>query len=321
VWLQVALAFRELEECLNVEVLSRDHLHDHAHAFLATCSILDRRVVTNPSTEADSPPTLYHYLCQMRPQPQTAQPPPHLAHLQPPQATAATHTPPHSHAPTNGFAVHGMGGMHLHTAVPASTTPPAATPPAAVDSSYVAKSCLELLSRGTTPTWVVETAIPLAFIKQQEESFRGGAEYAAVEGALDEADDWMFGGGKSSGGHRGRPPPKEASKSTDSGAPEALASRRSRRNVARKVYYNNEEEDGDLTDAMEARLEEGVQFPGADAPEPAPAGWQDSEALMPRDGMAGSAMDGADGTVSRRKGQKCACFPVLHCPAGMLAVL
>jgi hypothetical protein len=98
----------------------------------------------------------------------------------------------------------------------------------------------------------VETALPLAFIKLQEEAYRGGTEYPPAEDGA-ETEDWMFGGGKSSGGHvQGRPAAAaiEPSKSTDS-APEALASRRSRRNVGRKVYYD--EEDPDLVSAMEAR--------------------------------------------------------------------
>lgn len=243
--------------------LSRERLQERDNAPLAACRITARRVVKNTAKEADSPPTLIEYLCEV-----------------PQRAPAATPGAP------NGVA------------------PPAPPATAAAAPDAVAQSLRELYARGGQPTWVVETALPLAFIKQQEEAHRGGAEYAALEGAPDNAEDWMFAGGKSSGGHSvGELPQATVTKSADSGPAEALASRRSRRNVGRKVYYTNEEEEafavaGGGDDGIDGstRMGEVLQFGGEGAPEEAPPGWQDSEALT----APGAPPDGADGT--RRRG-------------------
>ena len=231
----MALAFRELEDCLKVNELAIRHLTaDPSLTFLLSTKILDRREVANSCTEEDAPPTLVHYLCQA----------PH------------SHGEHSMHMHSNGFASAPRDGLQ-HYSHQWLQRAPAADHYEPDSNTFVAHSLADLVSRNGAATWVVETALPLAYIKYAQELVRGGDEYAGIDGDVD-SDDWMYGAGQSSGGHQHTSampywPALSAAKSNDSGTADALASRRSRRNVGRKVYYDDE--DADLDAAMHARLD------------------------------------------------------------------
>lgn len=223
---QVALAFRRLEECLTLAPLDPAWLDEPEHAVLKHTRITDRREVKEPGPDPDSPAQrTWEFLC-------------------------------HVVLPPNGVH-YGVGAM--------------GDPAAPTDPSAPAAASLAALQPGRT-VWMQENALPLAFIKVQEEAVRSSAEYEGVLRGEEDEPFWLL-GPPGSGGVRGRPRPRNprhtavlgaaaaaeaaaaaaaasaAAAAEDSAAAaaaaESMASRRSRRNVGRKVYYDDEGEEVD----------------------------------------------------------------------------
>jgi hypothetical protein len=267
----VSIAFRHFEECLTLAPLDTAWLDEPSNAVLRSTQCLDRRMVTEAGPDTDTPPVrTWQYLCQVAGPGQEAKV----------RARHRAAVPSCVH-----HACRALGWVTLRRTLQVDSPAPLATSMDALQSGQ--------------PVWLPERALPLAFIKQEEEGARRDAEYAR---ALEEEPDephWLL-GGPASGGVRGRPitpnprhikgasrPPGRSGGGgsaaaasdgeTDAGghadAPETMASRRSRRNVGRKTYYevDNEEEDA-------AEYGSGGGYGGYGrsngAPAPPPAEWE-----------------------------------------------
>lgn len=162
--------------------------------------------------------------------------------------------------------------------------------------------------------WMSERALPLAFIKQQEEAARTSNEYAAILQGEPDEQHWLL-GPAASGGVRGTPIPPHprhikgasraqpygaASAATGGGAisdddsgpvgghrgasaketEETMASRRSRRNVGRKTYHEVDLDDEDGATGGVGGMNALGRSNGA--PGPPPADWEAAASGRPQ---------------------------------------
>lgn len=200
--------------------------------------------------------------------------------------------------------------------------------------------------------WMSERALPLAFIKQQEQAVRGSSEYQNILQGDQDEPNWLL-GAPASGGIRGVPAPinprhvKGASRPAQYGAAsfgaggdggvgasdddsgpaggsrgasareteEAMASRRSRRNVGRKTYYEVENDEEDLANrGVEVAFGHNNGAPG-----PPPADWEAAASGRTQRNAATVQMgqmetaDAGNGRRGGKPGPKRALFLLIVC--------